>query len=46
MGWRLLFFRLMKMIADFVLGSKTSSTYFRKYASGVFFACGLVGQPF
>jgi hypothetical protein len=36
----------MKTVVDFVLGSKTSSTYFRKYASGVFLACGLAEQPF
>jgi len=36
----------MKMVIGFVLGAKTSSAYFGKYASGIFVACGLAEQPF
>jgi len=34
---------MLKMVPNFVLDLNASSTYFRRYASGAFFACGLVG---
>ena len=38
---------MLKMAANFVLGSTKSSTYPRGgYASGICLACGLVGRPF
>jgi len=34
---------MLNMAPNFVLGSQTSSTYARRYASGVYIACGLAG---
>ena len=42
----LMYSRMLKKAASFVLALNASSTYPRGYASGAFGGCGLAGRPF